>query len=189
MAAVTRKRGAENYFVWGLSGEELSKLNISSQSKAQRWLRKRKTELKIIEKIKICIPAMLKPYSASSFCLPNKNRVGVAHGDGTNLEVVYTVSTSSDFQRKKRVNEKLGTLYFDIPPWSGELAHMVERSLSMREVPGSIPGFSRQTSTFLSQIKKLYKQKAGPPPLILVFGHFWHIWLIDWCFLFGNPTG
>ena len=26
---------------------------------------------------------------ASSFCLPNKNRVGVAHGDGTNLEVVY----------------------------------------------------------------------------------------------------
>ena len=25
----------------------------------------------------------------------------------------------------------------------GELAHMVERSLSMREVPGSIPGFSR----------------------------------------------
>ena len=33
---------------------------------------------------------MLKPYSASSFCLPNKNRVGVAHGDGTNLEVVYT---------------------------------------------------------------------------------------------------
>ena len=32
---------------------------------------------------------MLKPYSASSFCLPNKNRVGVAHGDGTNLEVVY----------------------------------------------------------------------------------------------------
>ena len=32
---------------------------------------------------------MLKPHSASSFCLPNKNRVGVAHGDGTNLEVVY----------------------------------------------------------------------------------------------------
>ena len=64
-------------------------LNISSQSKAQCWFRKRKTELKIIEKTKICIPAMLKPYSASSFCLPNKNRVGVAHGDGTNLEVVY----------------------------------------------------------------------------------------------------
>ena len=61
-----------------------------SQSKAQCWFRKRKTELKIIEKTKICIPAMLKPYSASSFCLPNKNRVGVAHGDGTNLEVVYT---------------------------------------------------------------------------------------------------
>ena len=69
---------------WGVS-----KLNISSQSKAQCWFRKRKTELKIIEKTKICIPAMLKPYSASSFCLPNKNRVGVAHGDGTNLEVVY----------------------------------------------------------------------------------------------------
>ena len=89
VAAVTRKRGAENYFIWGLSGEELSKLNILSQSKAQCWFRKRKTELKIIEKTKICIPAMLKPYSASSFCLPNKNRVGVAHGDGTNLEVVY----------------------------------------------------------------------------------------------------
>ena len=71
-------------------GEGLSKLNISSQSKVQCWFRKRKTELKIIEETKICIPAMLKPYSASSFCLPNKNRVGVAHGDGTNLEVVYS---------------------------------------------------------------------------------------------------
>ena len=89
MAAVTRKRGAKNSFIWGLSGEEFSKLNIPSQSKAQCWFRKRKTELKIIEKTKICIPAMLKPYSASSCCLPNKNRVGVAHGDGTNLEVVY----------------------------------------------------------------------------------------------------
>ena len=87
VAAVTRKRGAENYFIWG---EELSKLNISSQSKAQCWFRKQKTELKIVEKTKICISAMLKPYSASSFCLPNKNRVGVAHGDGTNLEVVCT---------------------------------------------------------------------------------------------------
>ena len=94
MAAVTRKRGAENYFIWGLSGEELSKLNISSQSKAQCWFRKRKTELKIIEETKICTPAMLKPYSASSFCLPNKNRVGVAHGDGTNLEVVYNTTCS-----------------------------------------------------------------------------------------------
>ena len=28
---------------------------------------------------------------------------------------------------------------------AGGLAHMVERSLSMREVPGSIPGFSRQS--------------------------------------------
>ena len=46
-----------------------------------------------MEKTKICIPAMLKPYSASSFCLPNKNRVGVAHGDGTNLEVVYRTAT------------------------------------------------------------------------------------------------
>ena len=27
---------------------------------------------------------------------------------------------------------------------TGELAQMVERSLSMREVPGSIPGFSTQ---------------------------------------------
>ena len=91
VAAVTRKQRAENYFIWGLSGEEFSKLNISSQSKAQCWFRKRKTEPKIIEKTKICIPAMLKPYSASSFCLPNKNRVGVARGDGTNLEVVYIV--------------------------------------------------------------------------------------------------
>ena len=38
---------------------------------------------------------MLKPYSASSFCLPNKNRVGVAHGDGTNLEVVYKIEMRS----------------------------------------------------------------------------------------------
>ena len=91
VAAVTRKQRAENYFIWGLSGEEFSKLNISSQSKAQCWFRKRKTEPKIIEKTKICIPAMLKPYSASSFCLPNKNRVGVARGDGTNLEVVYSM--------------------------------------------------------------------------------------------------
>ena len=37
---------------------------------------------------------MLKPYSASSFCLPNKTRVGVAHGDGTNLEVVYKSRTT-----------------------------------------------------------------------------------------------
>ena len=50
VAAVTRKRGAENYFIWGLSGEEFSKLTISSQSKAQCWFRKRKTELKIILK-------------------------------------------------------------------------------------------------------------------------------------------
>ena len=61
------------------------------QSSVLVSFRKRKTELKNIEKTKNCIPAMLKPYSASSFCLPNKNRVGVAHGDGTNLEVVYTL--------------------------------------------------------------------------------------------------
>ena len=97
VAVVTRKRGAGNYFIWGLSGEDLSKLNILSQSKAQCWFRKRKTELKIIEKTKICIPAMLKPYSASSFCLPNKNRVGVAHGDGTNLEVVHRIHYTGRF--------------------------------------------------------------------------------------------
>ena len=85
---------------WGLSSEELSKLNISSQSKAQCWFRKRKTELKIIEKTKLCIPAMLKPCSASSFCLPNKNRVGVAHGDGTNLEVVY-MATGIDWTGRR----------------------------------------------------------------------------------------
>ena len=90
VTVVTRKRGAKIYFIWGLSGEELSKLNISSQSKAQCGFRTRKTDRqKVIEKTKICIPAMLKPCSASSFCLPNKNRVGVARGDGTNLEVVY----------------------------------------------------------------------------------------------------
>ena len=60
--AATRKQGAENYFIWGLSGEELSKINISSQSKAQGWLRKWKTELKIIEKTKICTPAMLTEF-------------------------------------------------------------------------------------------------------------------------------
>ena len=56
---------------------------------------------KVIEKTKICIPAMLKPWSASSFCLPNKNRVGVARGDGTNLEVVY----------KTVVSDRVLTLY------------------------------------------------------------------------------
>ena len=99
-----RKRGAENYFSWGLSGEELSKLSISSQSKAQCCFRKRKTELKTIEETKICTPAMLRTYSASSFCLPNKNRVGVAHGDGTNLEVVYSacseINEVHSFDRK-----------------------------------------------------------------------------------------
>ena len=30
----------------------------------------------------------------------------------------------------------------------GRLAQMVERSLSMREAPGSIPGFSNLTATF-----------------------------------------
>ena len=52
---------------------------------------------------------------------------------------------------------------------NGELAHMVERSLSMREVPGSIPGFSRQT--FLSHVKIV--QAVGqlcpnPVPVLLV---------------------
>ena len=32
---------------------------------------------------------------------------------------------------------------------AGELAQMVERSLSMREVPGSIPGFSNPSFLFL----------------------------------------
>ena len=32
---------------------------------------------------------------------------------------------------------------------SGELAQMVERSLSMREVPGSMPGFSTSIFFFL----------------------------------------
>ncbi len=31
----------------------------------------------------------------------------------------------------------------------GELAQMVERSLSMREVPGSMPGFSKENFLFL----------------------------------------
>ena len=91
-----KKARSRKLFHLRVEGEELSKLNISSQSQPQCWFRKRKTELKIIEKTKICIPAMLKPYSASSFCLPNKNRVGVAHGDGTNLEVVYRCDREDD---------------------------------------------------------------------------------------------
>ena len=50
---------------------------------------------------------MLKLYSASSFCLPNKNRVGVAHGDGTNLEVVYNKHTS-----KMMVNGQMSFFFF-----------------------------------------------------------------------------
>ena len=37
---------------------------------------------------------------------------------------------------------------------AGELAHMVERSLSMREVPGSMPGFSTFIAPFFSSYKK-----------------------------------
>ena len=84
---------------WGLSGEELSKLKFQAKAKLSVGFESEKTELKIIEKTKICIPVMLKPYSASSFCLPNKNRVGVAHGDGTNLEVVYSIPHNSCRQR------------------------------------------------------------------------------------------
>ena len=61
---------------------------------------------KVIEKTKICIPAMLKPCSASSFCLPNKNRVGVARDDGTNLEVVYTRAPGC-FEKKILYLERL----------------------------------------------------------------------------------
>ena len=63
---------------------------LQAKAKVSVGFGSKKTELKVIEKTKICIPGMLKPYSASSFCLPNKNRVGVAPGDGTNLEVVYS---------------------------------------------------------------------------------------------------
>ena len=35
---------------------------------------------------------------------------------------------------------------FQLTNHCGELAQMVERPLSMREVPGSIPGFSSNTS-------------------------------------------
>ena len=38
----------------------------------------------------------------------------------------------------------------------GELAHMVERSLSMREVPGSIPGFSTHFSCDFNFFVKAY---------------------------------
>ena len=70
---------------WGIFKIKCFKPKQSSVlvSKAKNWTENH-------WKTKICIPAMLKAYSASSFCLPNKNRVGVAHGDGTNLEVVYT---------------------------------------------------------------------------------------------------
>ena len=36
---------------------------------------------------------MLKPYSASSFCPTNKNRVGLAHGDGTVLTWKSSIET------------------------------------------------------------------------------------------------
>ena len=35
----------------------------------------------------------------------------------------------------------------------GRLAQMVERSLSMREAPGSIPGFSNLTATFFFSLE------------------------------------
>ena len=98
VAAVTRKRGAENYFMWGLNRavpvrnfqDELfqvkAKLSVGFESEKLNW--------KSSKRPKSVFPAMLKTYSASSFCLPNKNRVGVAHGDGTNLEVVYKTTFS-----------------------------------------------------------------------------------------------
>ena len=39
----------------------------------------------------------------------------------------------------------------------GELAQMVERSLSMREVPGSIPGFS---TTFLLSLSVFFTENV-----------------------------
>ena len=38
----------------------------------------------------------------------------------------------------------------------GGLAQMVERPLSMREVPGSIPGFSKLTIILFLFVRKLY---------------------------------
>ena len=40
---------------------------------------------------------------------------------------------------------------------AGELAHMVERSLSMREVPGSIPGFSKLFADNFHFLKQFFK--------------------------------
>ena len=58
---------------------------------------------------------MLKLYSASSFCLPNKKRVGVTHGDGTNLEVVYTsVSDTTVAVRKFLAYESRQMLEYEI---------------------------------------------------------------------------
>ena len=39
----------------------------------------------------------------------------------------------------------------------GELAQMVERPLSMREVPGSMPGFSKSSAVVLSSLYALVK--------------------------------
>ena len=39
---------------------------------------------------------------------------------------------------------------------AGELAHMVERSLSMRDVPGSIPGFSKFFYLVLTSLRQIW---------------------------------
>ena len=64
---------------------------------------------------------MLKPHSASSFCLPNKNRVGVAHGDGTNLEVVY-------YQEGEEGRGWLSAKVLRIALWEGEKREKCSKS-------------------------------------------------------------
>ena len=62
--------------------------------------------------------------------------------------------------------------------WAGGLAHMVERSLSMREVPGSMPGSS--TSFFFSPFPFFHTTS----PFFFFFFHFLYPPLPPpfWCF-------
>ena len=50
---------------------------------------------------------------------------------------------------------------------NGELAQVVERSLSMREVPGSMPGFSKLYIPFFFFF--------SPPPLLLINTYIWTV--------------
>ena len=60
---------------------------------------------------------------------------------------------------------------------NGELAHMVERSLSMREVPGSMPGFSIVFFFFFNTDRTLDTMRVVPgsmPGSSIIFLFFLH---------------